>query len=495
MEDYTGSSKPWEQAEKSTLKALDLYNKDDYENALTSLEEALSSNPCNSSWLFNKGLILDSLNRFQDAIAAFQQADELNPEDPQILNSIGIDYTRTHQYDSALKIFEGLERIATDFEPAYCNRIILYLEKGMHDEAETMFYLARQFVDECPLCYYNLGISLFARGLYDRAIFCWEKTKSIEPEHPEISYVLGQAYWKNGQKDKSKECFLAELQKNEINQKVLLSYSLLLLEMGELEQAEGTLRLILNLKPNDEYAHHYMGELSLHKGDTQGAIKEFKEALNINPELEGVNYRLGQCYLKLGMVDNARMHLLKEINRCPNNSDLLLELGASLYEADLISIAIPIFERAMDLSQNDPRIHHNLSCCYYFDGLLGRGIEFSLSALEKDSRHFPSLQNLIHAYLSSGDLENARRYIREISHLQKSSGLKLEYWISRLHNQVRIRKDSYTNIAEKMRRILKVEHNNIMWYPFYYVVAGKIGESINLSFLPPMIVKKGDWRT
>lgn len=494
-EDANFPSMPWENTERSARKARELYNDGRCAEALNSLEDAISSNPCSSSLLFNKGLVLDALTRFDKAIEAFQQADDLEPDDLEILCSIAVDYSRICKYDSALRIFEELQRTAPDFEPGYCNRIVTYANMGKHDKAEEMFYLAREIKDECPLCYYNMGNSLFVREIYDKAVSCWEKTRSIEPTHPEINYWLGQAYWKQGKKDEAKECFVAEIRGNK-DKKVISSYGLLLLEMSELEYAEGVLRLGLDIEPN-AYAQHYLGELRFHRGDIEGAIEWFKKVLDISPKMRGTNYRLGQCYQKLGRIDDAQTHLRKEITICPSNPDLQMELGSSLYDAGLIDEASLLFHRALDLFPKDPRISHNLSCCYYFNNRLEDGIVCSLKVLEIDPAHLPSLRNLIYANLYAGELEKAGKYMaKALRHWPNDSKIRdLRRKVRIANIQSRFVKPNPKQAAERMKKIMKLERSNVMWYPFYELVGGIIGKTADNKFFPPLLVRKPDWRT
>jgi len=121
---------PYGKAERKARKAFELYEEGKVSLALSELEDALEINPSNGSWHFNKGLVLDTVNRFEDAINEYEIALQSDPADPEILNSLAVDYTRTGQYDLAINMFEYIEKIEPTFEPGYCNRIITYTEMG-----------------------------------------------------------------------------------------------------------------------------------------------------------------------------------------------------------------------------------------------------------------------------------------------------------------------------------------------------------------------------
>ncbi|MBN2211825.1 MAG: tetratricopeptide repeat protein [Sedimentisphaerales bacterium] len=400
----------WSDAECNIEQARDYYDRGCCREALHKIQAALEANPNNSNWLFNKGLVLDSLERYREALEAFEAARELEPHDPEILNCIGVDYTRLGRYDRALEIFEFLQEATPDYEPAYCNRIITYSEMGEHEKAEEMFYLAQQLRADCPLCYFNIGNSLFSRQLYDRAIWCWQQTRYYDSHHPMVDYRIAQAYWAQGDHTRAREYFLAELRRRPGDVEVLLDTGILLLEMNHLDSAREKFHRIVELDDAHSQAHHYLGEIFLHEGHLDQAVETFHRALALDPNQRGCHYRLGECYLRLGRPDDAREHLLAEIQFNCEDTEVLLNLGCLLEEVNETIEAIRSYERVIDMSPNDIRGYHNLSICFYRMGRLDEGIELSLGALDVNPEHVPSLVNLAYACQRKGDYATALDY-------------------------------------------------------------------------------------
>ena len=327
----------YDKAEHKAQKAFELYENGKMTQALAELEEALDINPSNSSWHFNKALTLDTINRFDDAISEYEIALQLNPDDLEILNSLAVDYTRTGQYDLAVDTFEHIQEIGSGFEPCYCNRIITYTEMGQHDLAEQMFYLAQQINPDCALCYYNIGNSLFVRGQYKKAIHCWLRTAELEPSHPQINYRIAQAYWSSssegrdfsdGDRQRGREHFLAELRTNAGDVDVILDFGLFLLEIGKIESAKEKFNRILELKPDFAAASFYLAEIAFNSGDYERAKQLFSEALQKDNALTGPQYRLAQCFLMTGQSQEARKHLVAEVELAPEDTDVLISMGS-----------------------------------------------------------------------------------------------------------------------------------------------------------------------
>jgi len=402
----------WSGAEERIDRAHELYDNGQMQEALRELQDAIEINPANGNWHFNKGLALDTLGRYSEAIEAFEQARELNIRDPEVLNCLGVDYTRLGKYDLALRVFEELEGLAPDFEPGYCNRIITYSEMGQHDEADQMFYLARQLKEHCPLCYYNMGNSLFSRQDYDRAIWCWQQTREIDSNHPQIAGRIAQAYWAQGDHQMAKEYFIMELRHNPGDIEILLDTGILLLEMNELDAAREKFHRVLELDPEHAQAHHYLGELLLNTGQLAKAAERFHRVLVQEPHRSGAHFRLGQCYLKLGQAANAREHLLAELKNSPEQPEILLELGCLLPHE-----AMNWFERVSAARPEDAQGFHNLSLCYYHNGLESQGMDLSRRVLELQPDHVLALHNLAFAHLEKGEYDRADDYIRRAADL------------------------------------------------------------------------------
>ncbi len=407
-----GEFQDWSDAENCIERAHDLYEAGRMHEALGNLQIAIEINPANGNWHFNKGLILDTLERFDEAVDAFTSAHELEPEDPEIMNCLGVDYTRLGQYERSLEIFEELVAAVPDFEPGYCNRIITYSEMGRHEKAEEMFYLARQLKDHCPLCYFNIGNSLFSRQLYDRAIWCWQQTRNLSPNQPQVECRIAQAYWAKGDYHKAGEHFLAELRRGPGDVEVLMDYGIMLLEMNDLQTAREKFNRIIELHPANGMAHHYLGELYLNEGRVSLAVESFNRAIRLSPEPHGSHYRLGECFLLLGQKANAREHLLAELKNAPEQAEVMLDLGCLLVEVDEIAEAVSCFERAIEIEPQDPSGYQNLSLCYYRLGLIERGIDLSDQVLENDPENISALLSLAQAHFVSGNLMAARENIQ-----------------------------------------------------------------------------------
>jgi tetratricopeptide (TPR) repeat protein len=440
FEDTTFGS--YDKAERRARKAHELYENGNVSQALLVLEEAIQINPSNGTWHFNKALGLDTINRFEEAIAEYEIALQLAPDDLEILNSLAVDYTRTGQYDRAIETFEYIHELDSTFEPCYCNRIITYTEMDQHDLAEQMFYLAQQLNPNCALCYYNIGNNLFVRGLYKKAIHCWQRTVQLEPTHPQINYRIAQAYWSDGDCPKAHEYFLAELRANPGDIDVILDFGLFLLQTGDLESAKEKFNRILELDPGFASALFYLGEIAFNNNDYEKATEFFRQALQKDDSLTGPHYRLAQCELMKGHNDNAKNHLICELELAPEDGAPLVSMGSMFLTIGEFDLATDCLVKAATLDcgpksahadsgdtlsakyNNDQQQPSITADAYYYLGLvciakdrLEDAAEFFGHALDIRPQHILALRDSAAVYLAMGKINDAAQRIKKVTAL------------------------------------------------------------------------------
>ena len=414
-------STPWEDAQRRAMAAYDLYESGQIEQAIDMLDEAISLNPDNADWYFNKGLALDVVNCFDQAIVQYQKALELAGNDLGILNALAVDYTRAGEFDRSIEVFEQIQSLDSNYEPCYCNRIITYTEMDRHEKAEEMFYLAQQIEPDCPLCFYNIGNSLYSRGYFERAIWCWEKTAQIEPSHPQINYRIGQGYWAVGNIGMTKRYFLEEILNDPSQLVVILDMAVVLLEEGDIAGAQEKLHRIIEVDSCNSAALFYLGESYLFAGDDKQAKKMYKQAIQVDNSIAGPRYRLAQISLENGDEELVRSLLKVELELDIENPQIYLSIGSMLLKVGMIEHAIHSFLQVSDCDPNNIKAYQYLSRALQLIGQYedaAQFIEYGLSLNESD----PAL-NLDAAilYLEAGMLGEAEKKLEKAREIWSSS--------------------------------------------------------------------------
>jgi len=180
------------------------------------------------------------------------------------------------------------------------------------------------------------------------------------------------------------------------------------------------------------------------KKDYEGATKEFKRAINLNPtsdySVDATKY-LAQSYLKLEKTDKAIEAYQDTLKRKPDRDDLQLELGNVLYAEDRYEESVQAYKRAVDINPSsinlfslaqgqmqtgqyesaretfntvirmEPYSAHGylgLGQAYAKEGEYDRAMEQFEKALGKQNDYYEAYAEMGYAYADMGEIDEAQ---------------------------------------------------------------------------------------
>jgi tetratricopeptide (TPR) repeat protein len=187
-----------------------------------------------------------------------------------------------------------------------------------------------------------------------------------------------------------------------------LAMALRLLEKGQLAEAEKIARKVLSEQPNLAPAHEVLGAVLGTRGDINGAIAEFKRALELNPKQSSALTKLGDVQLALGHLDDARRNFEAALAIDPTDRQAHQRLGLLDERAGHVDSAIRHFEKGLvGTSLTYIGIKVNLALLYNQRGQFAKSRDLlERYATLKD--HDPTMHRaLANAYLGLGVLQKA----------------------------------------------------------------------------------------
>jgi len=228
-------------------------------------------------------------------------------------------------------------------------------DKEGFDEAVTLFQQALNLdpmspdaAAELAFTYYQQGVYVFLppRVAFDQARRAAATALRLDPKNARAHYVLGKIYlvydwdWAAadrefkqaaifapgsadpqsgearlfftlGRWDDALQKIKAALAQDPLDPNSLQYLGLIQARRGHMPEAEGALRLMLNIRPTYGWGHFYLGALMLARGDHDGAFAEMQQETVDDAQLTGlamVNHALG----RKADSDAALGRLLKE---------------------------------------------------------------------------------------------------------------------------------------------------------------------------------------
>lgn len=140
-----------------------------YDKALTDLDQALLLNPDLYQALNNRGTVYLNKGDLENSLRDFNRAISINATFHQAYKNRGDVYFRLQKIDSALDDYNQAISVNKDYEQAYNNRGVLYHKVGKYDAAISDFNKALVINPKYAKAYINRSYAHFMLGQFKEA--------------------------------------------------------------------------------------------------------------------------------------------------------------------------------------------------------------------------------------------------------------------------------------------------------------------------------------
>ncbi len=337
--------------EKSGQKAMD--------SALIYVSNAIDINPSNSTYRFNRGDYLFSVNKLNDAIRNYTDAIQLTANYTDSYFKRGWSHVKLKEYTAAI----------ADLRSA--------------DSLNHQLYLASKYMGDS---YYALADFSHAAAAYESSLQIMGNVKTpVSPElYAEIYNLLGEAYYKLGNYEKAIAQFKSAIRKNGVFALAFYNKGLAYYKTNELANAIEDISKATSLeRTNYEWFYtlanayqdkkeylkasqgydlcinldtlHRKGDALYNKGYCNYQLQNWSEALkdyqnfqlkNPGHKVQGFNMQLGVIYLNVSNKDSAYNCFFRDYLQDSTNGVAMFNIGRTLYFKGKTDEAMVWFDKA-----------------------------------------------------------------------------------------------------------------------------------------------------
>ena len=201
------------------------------------------------------------------------------------------------------------------------------------------------------------------RDLYTTKIAELKAELGKKADDQELWFELGNAYWEEGKYTKAKAAYLKALEKGEVFAELLGNLGAVLLELGEIEEAEEKLRACLSMAPSEYRVYQInLANALFMRGEKDEAKELLREALrkaNDQEEQYLLRYNLGLMELDTNPRKSVRH--FTEATKLKATSEAYYELACALARIGKISQSATSLKNAIEqdaslvnFAKNDP---------------------------------------------------------------------------------------------------------------------------------------------
>jgi tetratricopeptide (TPR) repeat protein len=113
--------------------------------------------------------------------------------------------------------------------------------------------------------------------------------------------------------------------------------------------------------PESPATHNVLGLAQAQRGDLDGAIQEFRRALELDPSDAGAHWHIGAALASTGAYAEATKHLAQSVSLDPQNSQAHNDLGLLLAVQGRLDEGVDHLERAVALDPQSDAARRNLA--------------------------------------------------------------------------------------------------------------------------------------
>lgn len=199
------------------------------------------------------------------------------------------------------------------------------------------------------LGHYQLGASRLGENQLQPAFVEFQKAVEIDPANRDAQYALGHIYYVQGRYDEAKEKFQTVLRLKRDDSEAYNYLGQTYEKLGHIPEAITAYQQALKnqLYATPELPHHNLGVIYAKQHRSTEAIKEFREAIQINPEFPFSYLELGTLYSDLGMTEDAIKTYQQLTERYPNSPEVNYRLALAYLKSGAKQSASTYFQKVI----------------------------------------------------------------------------------------------------------------------------------------------------
>jgi tetratricopeptide (TPR) repeat protein/S1-C subfamily serine protease len=337
---------------------------ENYEQALTVINQAISLFPNNPNHYNEKWGVLSKLKRYDEGLAAINKAIDLAPRAAWYGNRGNL-YSNQQKYDLALADYNKAIELNPNFANAYYNRGVLYSDQQKYELALADYNKAIEINRNYAEAYNNRGLLYFNQQKYELALADYSKAIELNRNYADAYYNRGLLY-----KDQQKyELALADYNKaiklNPNDAEVYNNRGGIYYLQQKDELALADFNKAIELNPNDASAYNNRGNLYKNQQKYELALADYNQAIELNRNLAQAYYNRGVLYYNQQKYELALADFTKAIKLDSNNANAYYNRGNLYYLQQKYELALADYNKAIELNPNYAKAYNNRGVLYF----------------------------------------------------------------------------------------------------------------------------------
>ncbi|MCC1483076.1 tetratricopeptide repeat protein [Winogradskyella immobilis] len=263
--------------------------------------------------------------------------------------------------------------------------------------------------------------SLYAHGNYTKAITAYKTYNNKK----EVYHKIAKAYIAIGNYDAALEHYKLSVETNPNDALLKFDYAKLLSRAKKYEDASKIFNELI-LKDDTNPNYHYEAGIILEKQRDTLALQRYLTAYELDNSHQKAIFKIAKHHLQKRNFETSHSYIDTGLKTYANNLELISLKAQNYYHQEYYTIAIPWFQKLLDLGENSEFIHEKLSLCYSQNSDYVPAIKHRKLALAFNPTDSIAMYVIGKYYEILNDFENAEKFISAALELMDAP-LNVEY--------------------------------------------------------------------
>ena len=247
--------------------------------------------------------------------------------------------------EGAIQGYRDFLAIQPNVAAVRSNLGVLLAHLGRYDQAIVEYRKARQLDPNNAGILLNLGLAYYKSGRIGEAAHTFSEARDMAPDNAQATLLLADCELRLGENAKVISLLTPAEQQNPDDLAIAYMLGTALIRDGHVQEGQKRVDKILRNGDSAE-ARFLLGNQMLAAGDLPAAVKQFAGAIDLNPNLPGLQAAYGEALLNTGDPDAASDAFRKELASDPNSFEANYYLAQILLARKHWSEAEPLAQQA-----------------------------------------------------------------------------------------------------------------------------------------------------
>ncbi|AVQ72215.1 hypothetical protein B5D77_13725 [Microcystis sp. MC19] len=374
-----------------------------YDEGLAAITQAIELAP-RAAWYVNRGILYYNQKKYELASDDYNKAIELNPNSAMAYNNRGNIYYDQKKYELALADWNKAIELNPNLAMAYNNRGNIYYDQQKYELALADWNKAIELNPNLAMAYNNRGNIYYDQQKYELALADWNKAIELNPNLAMAYNNRGLLYYNQQKYDLALSDYNQAIK---INSDFAEAYN----NRGNLYRRQQKYKLALDdynqaikINPNDAEAYNNRGNLYYDQQKYELALADYNQAIKINSDFAGAYYNRGNIYYDQQKYDLALSDYNQAIKINSDFAEAYNSRGNLYSDLQKYDLALSDYSKAIDINPNYANAYNNR-------GILYSDLQKYDLALSDYSKAIDINPNYANAYYNRGLLyHNQQKY-------------------------------------------------------------------------------------